>query len=107
MAIAIYALWRSEINLPWLLGVMALLTCFGGTMNVAMTRHETSASSVIEMFMLPSIALALASAYYLLDVTVVSNEATPLAICIFLVALTISLFRHHSSADHHEDQQLL
>ena len=104
VVIATYALWRSEINLPWLLGVMALLSCYGGTLNVAMTRHETSAASVIEVFMLPSIALALASAYYLLDVPVVSNEATPLAVCVFLVALIISLFHHHSSTSHQEDQ---
>ena len=96
VAVAINALWHPDFNLPWLIGVIALLSCFGGILHVAMAQYETNAASVIEMFMLPSMALALASAYYALDIAVVSNEAMPLTICIFLLALLVSLFHHHS-----------
>ena len=107
VALAINALWHTDFNLQWLISVVALLSCFGGILHVAMSRYETNAASVIEMFMLPCIALALASAYYVLDVEVASNEAMPLTICIFLLALLVSLFHHHSGAAQKDWGQLL
>ena len=94
----INALWQPEQNLTWLLGGLALLTCFGGFLHVALARSETSAESLIELFMLPSIGLAWAVAFYVLGIEAVSNEAMPLALSIFLVALVVGLFHHHSNA---------
>ena len=94
----INSLWQPEQNLTWLLGGLALLTCFGGFLHVALARGETSAESLIELFMLPSVGLALAVAFYVLGIVAVSDEAMPLTLCIFLVALVVGLFHHHSNA---------
>ena len=106
VAFAVNTLWHPDFNLQWLISFVALISCFGGILHVAMERYETNAASVIETFMLPSIALAIVSAFYALDVQVVSKEAMPFMICIFLLALLVSLFHHHSSAAQKDEEQL-
>ena len=98
VALGINALWQSEQNLPWLLGVLAILSCLGGFLHIALARGETSADSLVEMFMIPCIFMALATGFYALGIDVVANEAMPLAICVILIALVVGLFHHHSSA---------
>ncbi len=98
VACAVNTVSHPDYNLIWLISVMALLSCFVGIVHVAMLRHQTNAASFIEVFMLPSIALAGASAYFALGVEVIAKEAMPLSISIFLMALVISLFHHHSRA---------
>ena len=98
VTLGINSLWQPEQNLSWLLGALAVLTWLGGFLHVALARSETSAESLIELFMLPAVAFALAVAFYVLGIGAVSDEAMPLTLCIFLVALVVGLFHHHGSA---------
>ncbi len=88
-------LMQNTWNLPWLLGSLTVLSSLMAALYLTPTSRGSTALSAVELFLVPSIAIAVSLPLQLLNTGSVASAVMPIALGLALVVTVIGLLQQH------------